>query len=309
MTDAPKTDPIRASALVAIAGRPNVGKSTFLNAAIGEKISIVSPVAQTTRARILGVARHGDVQLGLFDTPGIHKPRSRLGKVLNAAAREAVREADLVVFMTDVPPRITGPLRPHPGDLTLLEDLGKGGAVVLAINKIDRVRHKEALLPLLETLAKVRDFAAFVPLSAKTGNGVSRVLAECASRAERPGPLFAEDALTDRPLRFFAAEFVREKILLLTREEVPHATAVEIESFEEGARTRIAATIHVEREGQRKILIGEGGARLKEIGTAARVEIERLLGKKVHLALWVKVTPGWTESPERVSEFGYGGSS
>lgn len=312
MNNADTQPQVRASALVAIVGRPNVGKSTFLNAAIGEKISIVSPVAQTTRARILGVARHGDVQLGLFDTPGIHKPRSRLGRALNASARDAVREADVVVFMTDLPPRPSGALRPHPGDLALLADLGEaeGVPVILAINKVDRVRRKDTLLPLLETLGKVRDFAAVVPLSAKTANGVSRVLDEVSARAERAGPLYEDDAITDRPLRFFAAEFVREKILLFAREEVPHATAVEIETFDEGQgkRTRISATIHVERDGQRKILIGEGGQRLKEVGTAARVEIERLLGKKVHLALWVKVTPGWTESAGRVREFGYGSS-
>ena len=292
------------SGTVALVGRPNVGKSTLLNAALGEPLAIVSPVPQTTRDRILGIVHRPGAEIALLDTPGIHKPHSRLGRTLNRTARLAAAEADAVVFVTSVP---TGNPRVHPGDRTLLEDIGKDVPTVLVVNQIDRVRDKSRLLPLLEELGKLRDFAALVPVSALRGNGVSRVLDEIEKVLPEGPARFEEDTLTDRPTRFFAAEFVREPILLSTREEIPHAVAVEIERFEErGGTVHIDATIHVERDGQKRILIGTGGEKLKAIGSAARRRIETLVDKKVYLSLWVRVTPDWTESEKRLAELGYG---
>jgi GTPase len=285
-------------------GRPNVGKSTLLNAALGEPLAIVSPVPQTTRDRILGVVHRPHAEIVLLDTPGIHKPHSRLGRMLNRTARLAADDADVVVFVTSAP---TGPPRVHPGDRTLLADIGKDVPTILVVNQIDRVKDKSRLLPLLEELGKVRDFAAVVPISALRGNGVSRVLDEIEKALPEGPPRFDKDALTDMPTRFFAAEFVREPILLSTREEIPHAVAIEIDRFEErGEMVHIDATIHVEREGQKRILIGRGGEKLKAIGTAARRRIEALTEKKVYLALWVRVTPDWTDSERRLTELGYG---
>jgi GTPase len=289
---------------VAIVGRPNVGKSTFLNAALGEPLAIVTPVPQTTRDRILGVVHRPQAEIALIDTPGIHKPHSRLGRALNRSARLAAAEADVVVFMAAV----TSPTpRVHPGDVTLLADIGKDVPTVLAVNQIDRVRDKSRLLPLLEELATLRDFVAIVPLSASRGDGVSRVLDEVERVLPEGPPQFEEDALTDRPTRFFVGELVRQPILMSTHEEIPHAVAVEVNRFEErGSTVHIDATVHVEREGQKRILIGRGGEKLKAIGSAARPRIETLIGKKVYLSLWVRVTPDWTESEQHLSELGYG---
>jgi GTP-binding protein Era len=292
------------SGTVALVGRPNVGKSTLLNAALGEPLAIVSPVPQTTRDRILGIVRRPGAEIALLDTPGIHKPHSRLGRSLNRTARLAAEEADVVVFVTSVP---SGAPRVHPGDSTLLEDIGKEVPTVLVVNQIDRIRDKSRLLPLLEELGKLRDFASIVPISALRGDGIARVLDEVEKVLPEGPPRFDEDALTDRPTRFFAAEFVREPILLSTREEIPHAVAVEIDKFEErGGMVHIDATIHVERDGQKRILIGKGGEKLKAIGTAARRRIEALVDKKVYLSLFVRVTPDWTESEKRLAELGYG---
>ena len=289
---------------VAIVGRPNVGKSTLMNAALGEPLAIVSPVPQTTRDRILGVLHRPSAEMALLDTPGIHKPHSRLGRTLNRTARLAAAEADVVVFVTAATPESA---RVHPGDRTLLADIGKDTPTILVVNQIDRVRDKSRLLPLLEELGKLRDFAAVVPISALRGDGVSRVLDEIESALPEGPPRFDEDTLTDLPTRFFVGEFVREPILLSTREEIPHAVAVEVERFEEqGETVHIDATVHVEREGQKRILIGTGGEKLKAIGTAARARIEALVGKKVYLSLWVRVTPDWTESERRLAELGYG---
>ena len=304
----PEVPPVRRAGTVAIIGRPNVGKSTLLNAAIGQRLAITSPLPQTTRDRILGVVRHGDAQIALLDTPGLHKPRTRLGRAMNQAAREAVHDADVVVYVTDVPPRVDGPLRPHPGDTTLLADLGKDRPTVLVVNKVDRLKDKAVLLPFLERIARLRDFVAIVPISARKENGLARVLDEVAKHLPERGPLFDDDVLTDRPVRFFAAEYVREQIMLATREEVPHAVAVAIDEFDESGRMpRIAATIHVERDGQKAILVGSGGEGMKKIGSGARARIEELLERQVHLSLWVKVSPGWTDSKTALAELGYTG--
>jgi GTP-binding protein Era len=303
-TRSPQAQSPHRSGTVAIVGRPNVGKSTFLNAALGEALAIVSPVPQTTRDRILGIVHRPLAEIALLDTPGIHKPHSRLGRSLNRRARLAAGEADVVVFMTSVP---LGNPRVHPGDRTLLADIGKDAPTILVVNQIDRLRDKSRLLPLLEELGKVRDFAAIVPISALRGDGVSRVLDEIESVLPEGPPRFDKDALTDLPTRFFVGEFVREPILLSTREEIPHAVAVEVGRFEEqGGTVHIDATIHVEREGQKRILIGHGGEKLKGIGSTARRRIEALIDKKVYLSLWVRVTADWTESEKRLAELGYG---
>lgn len=304
---------------VALIGRPNVGKSTLLNAALGHPLAIVSPTPQTTRDAILGVVHRGDVEMALLDTPGMHRPRTELGRVMNEAAREAARSADVVVFVTEVPKRTDPPpaphsasaaprLAPHPGDATLLASLTEGAPVVLVVNKIDRLRDKRLLLPLLDAFAALHPFAAIVPISARRQDGVERVLDEVAKRCPEGPWAFAPDELTDRPTRFFAAEYVREQILAATEAEVPHACAVQIERFVEpagGGTVHIDATIHVERPGQKKILIGVAAERLKRIGTQARLRIEELIGHPVNLKLWVRVTPNWRESLRRLEELGY----
>jgi GTPase len=318
---------VQRSGTIAIAGRPNVGKSTFLNAALGQPISIVSPVPQTTRHGVLGVVRrHGD-ELILVDTPGIHRPLSQLGKALNRTARAVSEQADVVVFVTDVPrPRpepnasrrradaADGKGRTadkdlvHPGDRTLLADIGSGAPTILVVNKIDKLHDKSRLLPLLQALSTIRDFVSIVPVSALREDGVDRVLDEASTHLPERPPRFEEDTLTDLPSRFFAGEFVREQILLSARNEVPHACAVQVQRFEqlrEGGATHIDALIIVEREGQKKILIGKGGSMLKTIGTQARERIEQLLGAHVQLSLWVQVNPGWTESRQALAELGY----
>jgi len=293
------------SGTVAIVGRPNVGKSTFLNLALGEALAIVSPVPQTTRNRILGVVHRPGAEIALLDTPGIHKPHSRLGRTLNRTARHATEEADVVIYMT-TPSKPPAGL--HPGDRTLLADIGAGKPTIVVINMIDKVRDKGNLLPLMDDLSRLRDFAAIVPISALRGDGADRVLDEAAKCLPLGAPKYDAETLTDRPMRWLAAEFVREPILQWAREEIPHAVAVEITTFEEHAKgARIEATIHVERDGQKRILIGTGGERLKAVGTSARLRIEALLGKKVHLALWVRVTADWTESEKALLELGYGG--
>jgi GTP-binding protein Era len=293
--------PEHRSGTVAIVGRPNVGKSTLLNAALGQALAIVSPVPQTTRNRILGVVRRHDAEIALLDTPGIHKPYSRLGRTLNRTARDAAGDADVVLYVTT-----GGSKSVHPGDRTLLTDLGEGVPTILVVNQIDRLKDKTVLLPLLAELGTLRDFAAVVPISALRNDGVDRVLGEVAKVLPVRPARYDEDMLTDRPVRFFAGEFVREQVLLATREEIPHAVAVEVTSFDEkDAAVVIEATLHVEREGQKRILIGRGGEKLKAIGTAARGRIEEMLEKKVHLTLWVRVTPNWTESESALAELGY----
>ena len=304
------------SGIVAIVGRPNVGKSTFFNAALGQRLAIESPVAQTTRDRLVGVVRREGAELVLLDTPGIRRPRSRLGRVVNRTARDAAREADVVLYMTVAQSGV------HPGDRTLLADIGASraagppmrgepaaddpGRLILVVNKVDRVHDKRSLLPLIEELGRIRRFAAVVPISALKADGIGRVLDEAARLVPVGSPRFAADVLTDRPVRFLAAELVREQVLLATRQEVPYAVAVQIDSFEEAEDlTRIRATIHVEREGQKGILIGRGGSQLKVIGTKARERIEELIGRKAYLSLFVRVTPGWTDSAEALAELGY----
>lgn len=305
------------SGTVALIGRANVGKSTLLNAALGHPLAIVSPTPQTTRDTLLGVLHRGNAELRLLDTPGLHKPKSELGRVMNHHAREAARAADVVVFVTDVSSRgrpAGAPIAPHLGDLTLLQSLkepvAEGGGhrpVVLVINKVDQIREKLALLPLIEAFSKVLPFDAVLPISARREQDVARVTDVIAGLLPEGAWQFGPDDMTDRPTRYFAAEYVREQILRATRLEVPHAAAVTIDRFEEPERgaVEIDVTIHVERPGQKKIMVGKGGATLKLIGTEARLRVEELLGRKVILKTWVRVTEAWRTSAQRLAEMGY----
>jgi GTP-binding protein Era len=296
---------------VAIIGRPNVGKSTLLNAALDQPLSIVSPTPETTRDAILGVVHRGVMEMALLDTPGLHRPRSELGRVMNQTAREAARGADVVVFVTEVGRTgRDGKFAPHPGDITLLADVAADKPTVLVINKVDRAHEKGVILPLIEAYAKVREFAAVVPISALKIDGVLRVLDEAGKLLPEGEWRHGPDDLTDRPVRFFAAEYVREQILRATQAEVPHAVAITIDRFEEpaegaGGSVHIDATICVERPGQKRILIGTAGEMLKRIGTKARMRIQELTVRKVNLKLWVRVMPAWRQSRAQLEELGY----
>src|SRR5690606_39196478 len=275
---------------VSIVGRTNVGKSTFLNAVLGEDLAIVSPLPQTTRDTLLGVVTREDAQIAFVDTPGLHEPKSELGRRMNLQALDALRGTDAVLFMTDTDVLLRGSGTKPPEiaaeDRDIVARLPKETPVVLVVNKVDRVKNKPLLLPLLEAWSKLHDFRAIVPTSVLRDDGVDRVLDELVALLPESEPAYAADTLTDRPMQFFVREYVREQILNATRGEVPHAVAVTVDRYEEGRIPRIAATIHVEKPGQRKILVGEGGAMLRRIGTAARKRIEHLVGKHVYLELF-----------------------
>jgi len=302
---------------VALIGRSNVGKSTFLNAALGEPLAIVSQTAQTTRTALLGIV-HGPLgELRLLDTPGLHQPRSELGRRMNAAAVESARTADLILYMTDVASLETtgrGPRRPSRAERPLVfeEDrlrvleLPPGIPVILAVNKVDRLSDKSRLLPLLEAFSRLRSFDELVPLSCREPADVERLLALLFARLGEGAPRHAEDELTDRPERYFVAEYIREQVLLLTEREVPHAVAVTVDTFEDqGKKLLIRATLHVEKDGQRSILIGQGGAMIRSIGIGARRRIQTLLGRPARLELFVRTTPHWKEVPRQLAELGY----
>lgn len=289
------------SGTVAILGRPNVGKSTLLNAAVGQRVAITSPKPQTTRDRILGVCNLPGGQIVFLDTPGVHHPRNALGVHMVRQAREALEGVDALLLMVDP--------EDHPDDLRALDLVrATGRPTILAINKIDVTRDKLALLPLIAAWQPRHEFAHIIPLSAKNGDGV-RALLECLREllpeAESPYPA---DALTDRTERFLAAEMVREQIFLQTSKEVPYACAVTIERFEDRKTgdSVIEAIVHVERPSQRKILIGEGGAKIREIGTRARLAISEALSRPVHIKLWVEVDPDWSRDEEALHRMGYG---
>ena len=293
------------SGFVCILGRPNAGKSTLLNALVGEKVAIISPKPQTTRNRILGIihvprqkGRPGG-QIVLLDTPGVHRPDTSLGRKMMAEVREALDGCELVLLIVDV-------TRKFAQADQLVLDLAKqsGTPVFLLLNKIDLLRGtKEKLLPIIDDYRKLHNFREIIPLSARKSEGLD-VLLEKVIRFLPEGPhYFPEDQITDQPVRFMVAEIIREQVLVETSEEVPYATTVVIEEFEEKPRvTRIAAAIFCERDGQKGILVGKGGQMLKKIGTAARLQIEKILGKRVFLELFVKVRDNWRESHEFVEE-------
>jgi GTP-binding protein Era len=291
------------SGFVSIIGRPNAGKSTLLNALVGEKIAIVTEKPQTTRTRIQGMVnlkpQKGRTagQIVFIDTPGVHKPDSRLNRKMMREIHDALESRDLILLIVDAVEKF------GTGDQHVLDLVKKsGGPVFLLLNKVDTL-HKEKLLPLMEQYSKLHQFQEIIPISAMKGEGLD-VLVDKIIRALPEGPrYFPQDQLTDQPERFLAAEIIREKVLLKTAKEVPYAIAVIVERYEETEKlNRIAAAIYCEREGQKGILIGKRGERLKEIGTAARLELERLLGKKIFLELFVKVKSGWRQSAAFVEE-------
>jgi GTP-binding protein Era len=292
------------SGFVCILGRPNAGKSTLLNALVGEKLAIISPKPQTTRNRIQGVlhipkrnGRDGG-QVVLIDTPGVHKPDSSLGRKMMVEVREALEGCDLVLVLMDV----TRKFDPRDGfAMDLLKQTGARAFLVL--NKVDLLRDKARLLPVIEEYRKLYDFAEVFPISALKRNGLDEMLKKVIAALPAGPAYFPEDQITDQPARFMAAEIIREQILVEMEEEIPYATTVIVDNFEEGARlTRIAATIYCEREGQKGILIGKRGGMLKKIGTSARLRIERMLETKVFLELYVKVQPGWRDARGFVEE-------
>jgi GTPase len=292
------------SGFVCILGRPNAGKSTLLNALVGEKLAIISPKPQTTRNRIQGVVHvprrngKGGGQIVLIDTPGVHKPDSSLGRKMMVEVREAMEGCDLVLFIVDATHKLDA------RDQFALDLLKHSGTkAFLLLNKIDLIREKAKLLPVIEEYRKLYEFSEVIPISALKRKGLDALLESIVSVLPAGPAYFPEDEITDQPARFMAAEIIREQVLLNTQEEIPYATTVIVDSFEEGAKlTRIAATIYCEREGQKRILVGKGGQMLKKIGTAARVQIERMLGTKVFLELYVKVEPGWRDSTHFVEE-------
>jgi GTP-binding protein Era len=295
--------------LVALVGRPNVGKSTLLNQLVGEPLAITSRHPQTTREPVRGVLTRGDTQYVLVDTPGLHEPKTRLGQRMNGASRHAARGADVVVLLAEAV-RDPASLARFEADVAVADEIdavGSGRRVtVLAITKIDRVEDKAALLPLIAATAERRNFAAVVPLSARRADGTDVLLDVVRDLLpEQPFP-FDADTLTDQPTRFFVAELVREQILGRVTQEVPHGVAVVIDAFEEeGKVVRILASVHVAREAHKKILVGAGGRMVKAIGTAARLKVEKLLGRRVHLELHVRATPGWMDDEARLRELGF----
>jgi len=292
------------SGFVCILGRPNAGKSTLLNALVGEKLAIISPKPQTTRNRIQGVVHvpkrkgKGGGQIVLIDTPGVHKPDSSLGRKMMVEVREALEGCDLVLVIMDVTHKL------DPRDHFALDLLKKSGTkAFLILNKVDLIRDKSKLLPIIDEYRKLHDFAEVIPISALKRTGLEALLEKIISTLPAGPAYFPEDQTTDQPARFMAAEIVREQVLLNTSEEIPYSTTVVVETFEEGPKlTRIAATIYCERASQKGILIGKRGQMLKKIGTAARLQIERMLGTKVFLELYVKAEPGWRDSRTFIDE-------
>ena len=292
------------SGFVCILGRPNAGKSTLLNALVGQKLAIISPKPQTTRNRIQGVVHipkrkgKGGGQIVLIDTPGVHKPDSSLGRKMMVEVREALEGCDLVLVIMDVKRKL------DPRDEFAIDLLRRAGTkAFLILNKVDLIREKSKLLPIIEEYRKLYDFAEVIPISALKRSGLEMLLDHVLSAMPAGPAYFPEDQITDQPARFMSAEIIREQVLLNTSEEIPYATTVVVDSFEEGARlTRIAATIYCERAGQKGILVGKGGQMLKKIGTSARIQIERMVGTKVFLELYVKAEPGWRDSRRFVEE-------
>ncbi len=287
--------------LVAVLGRPNVGKSTLVNALLGTKLSITSRRPQTTRDRILGIRTLPGAQVVLLDTPGLHHAQGRaLNRYMNRAAGAALEGVDLAVLVVEAR-RWTGD-----DDAALARIAQAGCPVLLVVNKVDLVPEKERLLPFLAAAGERARFVDIVPMSARRPRDAERLLTVLAAHLPEGEPMFPDDQYTDRSERFLCAEIVREKLFRLVGQEVPHRLAVEVESFERrGPVVRIAARIWVESRGQKAIVIGKAGERLKRVGTEARKDIERVLGARVHLDLWVKVRAGWADDERFLGELGY----
>jgi GTP-binding protein Era len=285
------------SGFVAIVGRPNAGKSTLVNRLVGEKVAIVTSRPQTTRNRIQGIVNREHAQIVLIDTPGLHRPESALGRQMMGEVEAAIEAVDIVALLLDASEDF------GQGDRRAVERLQRvEGTRFLLLNKIDRLPRAE-LLPMIEKLSKMGKFDEIIPISALKGEGVDRLLEKIIEYLPAGTPHFPVDQYTDQPERFLAAEIVREKAMEATTQEVPHAVAVICDAFEETEKLiRIRATIYVDREGQKGILIGSGGGTLKKIGTLARKELETILGTKIFLELYVKVLKNWRENPQIVRQ-------
>ncbi|HVF43401.1 MAG TPA: GTPase Era [Pyrinomonadaceae bacterium] len=289
------------SGYVALVGRPNAGKSTLLNRLVGEKIAAVSNKPQTTRHRIQGVITRPEGQVVLVDTPGVHQPGYLLNRRMMAAVHDALEGVDLVCLIRDAS------VSTGNGDRFVLDLVKKSGKpAMLLLNKTDKIDDKRGLLPLIELYSREHEWRAVVPLSARTGDQMEDLVKEFVNNIPEGEPIFTEDELTDQSMRVLVAEMVREKILKVTGEEIPYVTAVVTERYEEVSEglARIYCAIYVERESQKRIIIGRGGARLKDVGTEARRDVERLVGHKVYLELFVKVEEGWRDSPRALNEMG-----
>lgn len=289
------------SGFVTIVGRPNVGKSTFLNRVIGQKIAIMSNTAQTTRNKIQGIYTTDEAQIVFIDTPGVHKPKSKLGDYMVQSAMSALNEVDAVLFMVNAAEKRGA------GDNFIIDRLKNVKApVYLLINKIDQVKPDD-LLPVMEQYQTALPWKAVYPISALGGNNVDELLTGLVEQMPNGPQYYPADQVTDHPERFVVSELIREKIFMLTREEVPHSVAIEIESMKQKDEdhVHIEATIIVERPTQKGIMIGKGGSMLKKIGTLARQDIEHLLGSKVYLQLWVKVQPNWRDKSTLLKSYGY----
>ena len=285
---------------IGIAGRPNTGKSSLLNRIVGQKLSIVSSKPQTTRHLVTGILTREDCQYIFVDAPGQQvRARSTLHRALNRRATEAARDADVALLVVEA-------LRFTPEDRVALERIPESQNVVAAVNKVDTVRNHAALIPFLDRLSKLRPFAAIVPVSAKTGRNVPELLRALREALPEGEAIYPPDQLTDRDERFFAAELLREKLFEEMGEELPYRCEVVIDSFkEEGRLRRIEATILVERDSQKAIVVGAAGARLKRMATAARKDMEKLFGGKVYLGTWVKVRKSWTDDARVLRQLGY----
>ena len=289
------------SAMITICGRPNVGKSTLTNALVGEKVAIVSPKPQTTRNRITAIVERGETQFVLLDTPGIHKPRTKLGDYMVNVVRESVADVDCVLMMVEPVASI------GPQEEALIERLKETGSpAILVINKIDTVE-KARLLEVIALYSAAYDFDAVIPVSAKTGDGLNELLGEMEKYAEEGPHFFPDDMITDQPERQICAELVREKLLRCLDKEIPHGTAVEVTRFSErdDGVVEIDVTIYCEKDSHKGIVIGKKGAMLKKIGELARTDMEAFLGTKVFLQTWVKVKENWRDSMAQLRNFGY----
>lgn len=305
MNDAPENQaheahaPLRAG-FAALVGRPNVGKSTLLNALCGEKLSIVTPRPQTTRHRVLGVVNRPGAQIAFVDTPGLHRGQRRaLNRAMNRTAAAALADADLVVFVVEA-------LRWTDEDEAVLERIRRSGRPVVAVvNKVDRARPRDRLLPFIAELAGRAEFPEIVPVSALRADNLQRLVEVIARHLPESPALFPAETVTDRDLRFRIAETVREKLTLELNQEVPYGIAVEVESLtREDGQVVVSAVIWVDREGQKPIVIGAGGARLKRVGSAARRELNALTGERFHLTLWVKVREDWADNAQALRALG-----
>lgn len=305
------SSPIHRSGYVALVGRPNVGKSTLLNALLGEKVAAVSPKPQTTRNRIVGVHTEPAGQIVFLDTPGFHQPHSKLNTFMIDEAERALGDVDVAYLVVDF--RLSGSVRVDDEDAALAARLkgrkGQGGkplSVFLVVNKVDLHQHKGVLLPWMEAYSALLPEAEVFPVSALKGDGVQELRRLTLQRLPEHPAYYPPDVYTDQPERFLAAEIVREKIFLASKQELPYASAVTVEAWtEEGGRVEIHATIHVERNSQKGIIIGKGGQMLKRIGSEAREELQRMLGIRIHLQLFVRVEPNWRHDARALRKLGY----